>query len=311
MELPSTHSYSSEGPFYKQDQIPDKDAVAVKLTFASPDSFISVKQGWGGSRSISKAELIDLLRADYAQKCGGYQAAAQAYPPSLYWAVNVAPQANDEIRALKAELDATKAELNALKEKMKSLEAPAEVAVPEPTPPEPVAEPVAEPESEQEPMTPEPEPKKVYATPALQALFELAQEEPIQQMEYKPHQIAVMTDVELASHFTRITGYKELSCKCCKGSRPILSNWIQSIRKRCMKKDGLWFGMNLPKTCDKQQSRNSKNNPIYNPINNPAYLKIRSFKFTEEEKQDAIMKREELIKQIGVEPKPYRYKHAI
>lgn len=296
MELPSTHPYSAEGPFYKQDQFPDKDAVAVKFTY------ISSEQGWGGSRFISKAELIDLLRADYAQKFGGYQAAAQAYPPSLYWAVNVAPQANDEIRALKAELDATKAELNALKDKMKSLEA----AVPEPevvVVEVEVVEVELESESESEPI----QPKKLYATPALQAMFELAQEEPLKQMVYKPQEIAEMNDFELASHFIRITGCKELHCNHCKGCKPIVPNWMQSIRKRCMKKDGLSKSMKLPKTCDSQQARNS----TCNPINNPTYSKLRSYKFTEEEKQQAIENREKNIKLIGLEPKPYRYKQTI
>lgn len=126
-------------------------------------------------------------------------------------------------------------------------------------------------------------------------------------MEYKPEQIKEMNDFELAKHFMRITGCKELHCNHCKGCKPIVPNWIQSIRKRCMKKDGLWSGMKVPKTCDAQQARNS----TCNPINNPTYSKLRSYKFTEEEKQHAIENREKNIKLIGLEPKPYRYKQTV
>ena len=97
-------------------------------------------------------------------------------------------------------------------------------------------------------------------------------EETMEPTSYAPNEIAMMNDYTLCAEFIRLTGRQTLSCSHCKGERPILTNWMASIRKRCMKKEGLSATMKLPKTCDEQQARNM----VCNPVNNPAYSKLRS-----------------------------------
>ncbi len=120
---------------------------------------------------------------------------------------------------------------------------------------------------------------------------------------FSPDEIKAMNNHVLAKHFIRITGCSTLSCTHCKGAKPIVPYWMESIRTRCEKK-GLSVDIKLPKTCDQQQSRNKS----CNPFNNPAYSKLRSGKLTEEEKVDTIAEREENLLSIGLTPKPYRYR---
>ncbi len=127
--------------------------------------------------------------------------------------------------------------------------------------------------------------------------------------EYSPEEVARMNDYELAEAWILITGCTHLSCTHCKGERPIVPYWINSIRKRCMKKTwagskgGLHKDTILPSTCDAQQARNS----TCNPINNPAYSKLRSAKTDETEKKEVVKQREAGLKAIGLKPRSYKH----
>lgn len=119
---------------------------------------------------------------------------------------------------------------------------------------------------------------------------------------YTAEEVSTMDDYILCSEFMRITGKKSLSCKHCNGEKPILTNWMVSIRKRCMK-DGLSVTMKVPKTCDKQQARNM----VCNPVNNPAYSKLRNETVKNDEKKIIIKERQEKLKKVGIQTRPYRY----
>lgn len=127
--------------------------------------------------------------------------------------------------------------------------------------------------------------------------------------EYSPEEVALMNDYELAEAWIQVTGCTHLSCTHCKGERSIVPYWINSIRKRCMKKTwagakgGLHKGTILPSTCDAQQARNS----TCNPINNPTYSKLRSAKIDDADKKEAIKQREAGLQAIGLKTKSYRY----
>jgi hypothetical protein len=116
-------------------------------------------------------------------------------------------------------------------------------------------------------------------------------------------EVAEMNDFEIVAHFKRITKCDTLTCTHCKGHRPLVPFWINSIRGRCLK-TGISVDMKLPKTCDAQQARNH----ACNPVNNPAYQSLRSENTSESEKQAAIETRLDQIKQIGLVPHPNKYK---
>jgi len=124
---------------------------------------------------------------------------------------------------------------------------------------------------------------------------------------YTPAQVAEMDDDELAYKFTYFTGLTSLSCKHCKGLRPIRDNWILSIRDRCMYEEfagvigGLHKDMKLPKCCDKQQAGNKKRNKINNPIYRQLHLGVM-------DQTELVMKRLEMMKEIGVITNPKYYK---
>jgi len=132
---------------------------------------------------------------------------------------------------------------------------------------------------------------------------------PITENTYYPEDIALMNDYELANIWIQITGRTHLSCKHCNGEKPIVPYWINSIRKRCMKKTwagskgGLHKDIIVPSTCDAMQSRNY----ICNPVNNPVYSKLRSVNINNDSKKDAIKKRETELAAIGLKTKSYKY----
>jgi hypothetical protein len=119
---------------------------------------------------------------------------------------------------------------------------------------------------------------------------------------YDTGDIKCMTDYALAAEWIRITGHEELYCSHCKKSKPIVPSWINSIRNRCEKK-GLYANIDVPKTCDQQQTVNK----LCNPVNNLVYYSIRNKKLTDEETEAVIKLREKHLKKIGVEIKPYKY----
>jgi hypothetical protein len=120
-------------------------------------------------------------------------------------------------------------------------------------------------------------------------------------MYYTPEQVEKMDDHKLCAEFVRLTGYIQLSCTHCKGERSVDRFWMESIRKRAMKK-GLSAEMTLPKTCDAMQTRNE----LCNPINNPAYSKLRSG-ITEEEREEVIQARQSQLESISMHSRPYRH----
>jgi len=123
-----------------------------------------------------------------------------------------------------------------------------------------------------------------------------------EQESYTSDEIAGMDNYHLLSEFIRITGKEKLYCAHCKKETP-LEFWIHSIRKRCLKKDGLCYEMAVPKTCDKQQAVNS----ICNPVNNRLYPVLRSTEYNQEIKQRMLEAKGELFVKIAKEINPYKY----
>jgi hypothetical protein len=123
---------------------------------------------------------------------------------------------------------------------------------------------------------------------------------------YSPQEVDQMDDFILTREFMRITGYDKLNCKHCKHPTS-LENWIVSIRKRCLKKDGLSIKTKIPKTCDQQQSVNM----MRNPVNNKVYPIMRASTLYWEDyttKAAAMNRKAILFNEIGLEIKPYKYK---
>jgi hypothetical protein len=119
---------------------------------------------------------------------------------------------------------------------------------------------------------------------------------------YSPEDIENMTDCELLIHFMRITQKHKLYCSHCHRNKS-LDYWIHSIRKRCMKKDGLCSEMKLPKTCDHQQAVNS----ISNTINNKVYRTLRDPKTSNRHKQQIMQAKAEFFEKLDKEVRPYKY----
>jgi hypothetical protein len=138
--------------------------------------------------------------------------------------------------------------------------------------------------------------KRVCRPPIASIAFKLT--------EYSPEEIVMLDDGELEEAVIRITGCTHLSCKHCKGERP-LTFFINAIRKRCMKttwkgiKGGLHADTILPKSCDKQDAMNEK----CNDVNNLAYRTFHSTKATEAEKKEARERRDAALTAKGVKIK--------
>jgi RNA polymerase-binding transcription factor DksA len=123
---------------------------------------------------------------------------------------------------------------------------------------------------------------------------------------YTPQEVRQMDDFTLTREFMRITGYDKLNCKHCKHPT-YLENWIVSIRKRCLKKDGLSVKTKIPKTCDQQQAVNT----MRNPVNNKVYPIMRASTLYWEDyttKAAAMNRKAILFNEIGLQIKPYKYK---
>jgi RNA polymerase-binding transcription factor DksA len=123
---------------------------------------------------------------------------------------------------------------------------------------------------------------------------------------YTPQEVYQMDDFTLTREFMRITGYDKLNCKHCKHPTS-LENWIVSIRKRCLKKDGLSVKTKIPKTCDQQQAVNT----MRNPVNNKVYPIMRASTLYWEDyttKAAAMNRKAILFNEIGLQIKPYKYK---
>ena len=123
---------------------------------------------------------------------------------------------------------------------------------------------------------------------------------------YTPKEVEQMDDFTLTREFIRITGYDKLNCKHCKHPTT-LDNWIVSIRKRCLKKDGLSVKTKIPKTCDQQQAVNT----MRNPVNNKVYPIMRASTLYWEDyttKAAAMNRKAVLFNEIGLKINPYKYK---
>jgi hypothetical protein len=123
---------------------------------------------------------------------------------------------------------------------------------------------------------------------------------------YNPQEVGQMDDFILTREFMRITGYDRLNCKHCKHPTT-LENWIVSIRKRCLKKNGLSVKTKIPKTCDQQQAVNM----MRNPVNNKVYPIMRASTLYWEDyttKAAAMNRKAILFNEIGLQIKPYKYK---
>lgn len=126
----------------------------------------------------------------------------------------------------------------------------------------------------------------------------------LNQESYTPNQISMMSDFTLLKEFRRITGCQQLECcHCGRKQKKLHDGWINAIRKRCMKKEGLCRNMKLPKTCDVQSSINS----ICNPINNPCYHVIRNVANVNTISNIQTI-REIQLEQVGIRTNPYRYR---
>lgn len=119
---------------------------------------------------------------------------------------------------------------------------------------------------------------------------------------YTPEEVQEMNDCELSINFSRIVGQNQLYCNHCHRQKT-LEYWIHSIRKRCLKKDGLCATMTVPKTCDHQQAVNS----ICNPVNNRVYPTIRNPNTSERTKQAFMEAKAMCFEKMGKEINPYKY----
>ena len=119
---------------------------------------------------------------------------------------------------------------------------------------------------------------------------------------YTPEEVREMNDCELSINFNRIVGQNQLHCKHCHRQKS-LEYWIHSIRKRCMKKDGLCATMTVPKTCDHQQAVNS----ICNPVNNRVYPTMRNPNASERTKQLFMEAKSICFEKMGKEINPHKY----
>ena len=159
------------------------------------------------------------------------------------------------------------------------------------TEPEPeVEEPEVEEPEVEEPEVVEPEVKELHTI-------------------YSPSEVALMDNDELESKFCELTGIHSLDCSRCghKYKKPV-RNFINAIRKRCMKKvhqghlGGLHKDMVIPLTCDKTLASNTEKNPI----NSKIYPKLK--KADEAEQRELQSKRATMYKELlGKEIKPYKY----
>ncbi len=119
---------------------------------------------------------------------------------------------------------------------------------------------------------------------------------------YTPEEVEEMNDCELSINFSRIVGQTQLYCNHCHRHKS-LEYWIHSIRKRCLKKDGLCATMTVPKTCDHQQAVNS----ICNPVNNRVYPTMRNPNTSERTKQLFMEAKAMCFEKMGKEVNPYKY----
>jgi hypothetical protein len=119
---------------------------------------------------------------------------------------------------------------------------------------------------------------------------------------YTPEEVEEMNDCELSINFSRIVGQTQLYCNHCHRQKS-LEYWIHSIRKRCLKKDGLCATMTVPKTCDHQQAVNS----ICNPVNNRVYPTMRNPNTSERTKQLFMEAKAMCFEKMGKEINPYKY----
>ena len=159
------------------------------------------------------------------------------------------------------------------------------------TEPEPeVEEPEVEEPEVEEPEVVEPEVKELHTI-------------------YSPSEVALMDNDELESKFCELTGIHSLDCSRCghKYKKPV-RNFINAIRKRCMKKvhqghlGGLHKDMVIPLTCDKTLASNTEKNPI----NSKIYPKLKKADEAEQKELQSI--RATMYQELlGKEIKPYKY----
>ena len=121
-----------------------------------------------------------------------------------------------------------------------------------------------------------------------------------------PDEIAQMDDQQFCAEVVRITGITVLPTRK-KGQivaiYSIETHWMYALRKRAMKR-GLYADMPMPRTYDEQVLVNE----ISNPVNNPAYAKLRSGSLTAEEEKEVIQGRAEQINAQSRCARPYKYK---
>jgi DNA-binding cell septation regulator SpoVG len=124
-------------------------------------------------------------------------------------------------------------------------------------------------------------------------------------MHRTPDEIAQMDDQQFCAEVVRITGITVLPTRK-KGQivaiYSIETHWMYALRKRAMKK-GLYADMPMPRTYDEQVLVNE----ISNPINNPAYSKLRSGHLTMKEEKEVIQERAEQINAQSRCARPYKY----
>ena len=126
-----------------------------------------------------------------------------------------------------------------------------------------------------------PNPSSGYYQDTKQSPYTMSVEENnaiLQEVIYSKEEVAIMTDAELLSAFTGITGEDTATCSHCHRTDGPLEKFIIAIRRRCEKK-GIFAEMKLPKTCDRALQRNEKRNKIANTY----YYRIKKAE-TEEEK---------------------------
>lgn len=115
-----------------------------------------------------------------------------------------------------------------------------------------------------------------------------------------------MDDSQFYDEVVRITGVTELPTRKhgqIVAVYSIKTHWMYALCKRAMKR-GLYADMPMPRTYDEQVLVNE----ISNPVNNPAYAKLRSGSLTAEEEKEVIQGRAKQINAQSRCARPYKYK---
>ena len=128
------------------------------------------------------------------------------------------------------------------------------------------------------------------------------------QESYTPQEVSELLpeDYNLIAEWIRIRGLPQLYCTHCKKDKNVADNWVESIRKCCMK-DGLNSETRIPKTCDHQQRVNAR----CNPFNNIAYPLLKNDAVPDASKCKILKIKKKYFERIGKKINPHKYEQFV